>query len=237
MRTRKRETPFGYEPYPALAMRQMQNIVSALNGPTIHITAADHSRPKKRISPPMSASQKQLQRLVREWMDSGPDLLKMFRKEPELEQLVRNGVTRFYPVHGGRGHLDWIPAVSELPSSYEAHALEDFMVLITNPLWELLGGPCVRCNNYYLKKTRRQKIYCSRSCGAKQTAHEAVTRRRKEEHSKKLRLAAKAGREWGEKKRRDTWREWVSRRTGLTGRWITRAVNRGELSRPPGHNR
>lgn len=96
---------------------------------------------------------------------------------------MRNGVTRFYPVHGGRGILNWIPTVSEVPSSYEAQALEYFMVLITNPPGELLGGPYVRYKNYYLKKTRRQKIYCSRSCGAKQAAHEPLKEKREKEHS------------------------------------------------------
>ena len=233
MPKRKRETPFGYEPYPALALRQMQNIVNALNGPTIRTSVVNSSEPKRRISVSKLVSEQKLQDLVQAWMESGPDLLKLFVEKPELKRLVRHGETLFYPVQGGRGHLDWIPTVSEeLSSKYDARALEDFMILITNPLWELLGGPCARCNNYYLKKTRRQKIYCSRSCGGKQTAYEAVKRRRKEEHSKKLRLAAEAIREWGEKKRRMPWKKWISIQTGLTDRWITRAVNRGELSTP-----
>lgn len=216
-------------------MSQMLGIVSALNGPTIHISPVGRSRPKRRISPSPSKGQKELRQLVSSWMDSGPDLLELFRKEPELKRLVTHGVTRFYPVQGGRGHLDWIPTVSEdLPPRYYAQALEDFMILIANPLWELLGGPCARCNNYYLKKAKRQKIYCSRSCGAKQTAHEAVKRRRQEEHSRKLHLAAEAVRQWDEKKRRMTWKKWVSIQAGVTDRWITRAVNRGELSTPQG---
>jgi hypothetical protein len=183
----------------------------------------------------MTVSRKQLQRLVRAWLDSGPDLLEMFKKEPELEPLVRYGETRFYSVRGGRGHLDWSPKLPEaLPPFYDRQALEDFMILITNPQWKMLGGPCKRCGSYFLKTTKRKKIYCSRSCGGKQTAHEAVTRRRRGEHSKKLLDAAKAGREWGVKKRRMTWKQWVSNHADVKDRWITRAVNRGELRKPQG---
>lgn len=107
-------------------------------------------------------------------------------------------------------------------------------MLITNPRWTLLGGPCKRCDSYFLENINRRKIYCSRSCGAKQTAHEAVKRRRQEEHSRKLHFAAEAVREWGEKKRRMTWQQWVSSRADVTDRWISRAVNRRELSTPQG---
>lgn len=52
---------------------------------------------------PPPANQKQLQRLVRAWLDSGPDLLKLFRTEPELEWLLRYGETRFYSVREAEG--------------------------------------------------------------------------------------------------------------------------------------
>jgi uncharacterized Zn finger protein (UPF0148 family) len=236
MTKRRRETPLGYEPSPALAVAQMHDLVHALNGPTIRISrAAGTSKAKKKIPTAMTVSQKQLHRLVRTWLDSGPDLLEMFKKELDLEPLVRCGETRFYPVRGGRGHLDWSPVVREaLPHCYDRQALKDFMILIANPKWKMLGGPCKRCGSYFLKTTKRKKIYCSRSCGAKQTAHEAVKRRREKEHSEKLVLAAKAGREWGEKKRRETWMEWVSREARVSDRWITRAVNRRELRKPQG---
>lgn len=235
MPRRKRETPFGYESYPALAVSQMHNVVHALNGPTIRISpaAAKPKAKKKKISTPTTVSQKHLRQLVQAWLDSGPDLLAMFKKEPGLEPLLRYGETRFYPVRGGRGHLDWSPKVPEtLPSAYDRQALEDFIILITNPEWKMLGGPCKRCGSYFLKTTKRKKIYCSRSCGGKQTAHEAIKRKRKEEHAEKLRIAEAAMAEWGKHKRRLPWKKWVLSRTDLTQRWITRAVNQGELCSP-----
>jgi hypothetical protein len=92
-------------------------------------------------------------------MDSGPDLIEMFKKEPELALLIRYGKTRFYPMHDGRGHLDWIPEINSTEqSSYNKQALQDFMILITNPLWRLLGGPCVRCGDYYLKRLSAKRF-------------------------------------------------------------------------------
>jgi hypothetical protein len=49
-----------------------------------------------------------------------PDLIQMFKKEPELELWVRYGRTILYPVHDGRGHLDWIP---EIGSSDSLHTI------------------------------------------------------------------------------------------------------------------
>jgi hypothetical protein len=75
----------------------------------------------------------------------------MFKKQPELELWVRYGRTILYAVHDGRGHLDLIPEIgSSGQPPYSKQALQDFMILITNPLWEFLGEPCARCGDYYL---------------------------------------------------------------------------------------
>jgi hypothetical protein len=168
-------------------------------------------------------------------MSSGPDLIQMFKKEPELEPWVRYGRTILYPVHDGRGHLDWIPEIgSSGRPPYSKQALQDFMILITNPLWEYLGGPCARCGDYYLKKVRRQKIYCSRNCGAEATAVATTRRRRQQEHADKVRYAQNAIADWSKAKSRLGWKEWVSNETGYTARWITRAVTNDALKPPDG---
>jgi hypothetical protein len=168
-------------------------------------------------------------------MDSGPDLIKMFEKEPDLEPRIRYGRTLFYPTHDGRGHLDWLPKfASTSRPSYRNEALQDFMVLITNPLWELLGGPCQRCGDYYLKKTKRQKAYCSRSCSSAATAVPAVTRQRQQEHAEKIRRAQAAIEKWSKAKRTLGWKDWVINHTGYKLQWITRAVNNGRLRPPDG---
>jgi hypothetical protein len=230
-----KERPLGYEPYRELARSQMHNLVFALNGAKPRISVGSGGKKRTRVKRQPSESQTELRRLVQIWMDSGPDLIKMFKQEPGLEDQTRYGQTLFYPMHDGRGHLDWSPAMTgPRQPPFKDEALEDFMILITNPLWELLGGPCSRCGDYYLKKTKRQKTYCSRGCGTTATAASTMRRRRQQERNTKLQKARDAIKEWGEKKRRANWKQWVSDRTRYTTNWITRAVNKGDLHPPDG---
>ncbi len=60
----------------------------------------------------------------------------------------------------------------------------------------------------------------------------AVKEQRSKEHQERLRIARKAQREW--RKRDGDWKEFVSRKTGLTKKFITRAVNNKELKPPKG---
>ena len=103
------------------------------------------------------------------------------------------------------------------------------MILITNPLWKQLGGPCGRCGDYDLKKTKRQKVYCPRACGLRTTAASAMRQRRQREQTNKIRNAQSLIDRWSKNKRRLAWNDWVSNRTGYTVRWFTRAVNNGKL--------
>ena len=212
----------------------MHNLVHALNGVKPRISQVGSSDRPRRVKLRLPKSQKDLQRLVGAWMGSGPDLIQMFKREPELELWVRYGRTILYPVHDGRGHLDWIPEIgSSGQPPYSKQALQDFMILITNPLWEFLGGPCARCGDYYLKKARRQKIYCSRNCGAEATAVATTRRRRQQEHADKVRRAQNAIDDWCKAKPRRDCKDWVSNETGYTVRWITRAEHKKHLKLPP----
>jgi hypothetical protein len=210
----------------------MLDLVHALNGPAPRTSNTKGSN-KQRVRLRPSESQEELRRLVRLWIESGPDLIEMFREEPELELRIRHGRTTFYPMHDGRGHLDWSPKViGPAQPSFKNDALEDFMILITNPLWELLGGPCSRCGDYYLKKTKRQKVYCSRVCSSKTTAVSTMRQRRQQEHADKIRRAQEAIDDWSKARRRQTWKRWVANRTGCSLNWITRAANNRSLRVP-----
>jgi hypothetical protein len=233
MQKRTTNRPLGYEPYPELAYAQMYNLVHALNGVKIRLSSGSASKKRNNVRRYPSDSQDDLRRLVRGWMESGPDLIKMFKKEPELERQIRYGRTRFYPVHDGRGYLDWISEITGDPQPrYKDQALRDFLMLITNPQWELLGGPCARCGDFFLKKTRRPRVYCTRKCSSAITAVQAVNQHRKKKHAEKIEIAQRAIGKYSEKKRRLAWKEWVSNQTGYTKRWITRAVNKGDLRSP-----
>lgn len=224
---------FGYEPDPILAKQQMVDLVHALN--RIRITTHQVTRPDERrqIRLGQSDMQAELERLIKRWMKSGPNLRKLFRKYPELARRARTGSTVLYALPSGRGYLEWTPIAHEGAALTPEHqALEYFMTLITNPQWEMLGGPCRRCEDFFLKKTRRPRVYCSRTCGSRITGAQAVSRHRQQERAKKIEVAQRAIGKYSEHKRRLAWKEWVSNQTGYSANWITRAVNKGELRRP-----
>jgi hypothetical protein len=175
----------------------------------------------------------ELRRLVKAWLESGPDLKKMLEADKVLSRNVRHGRTLLVATGGGRGHLLWLPnPPCSSPASWDYQALAMFMDLIVHPYWEKLGGPCARCGDYYIKKTRRQKVYCSQRCGSATTAIPATRRKRAEEHAEKLRRAQVASAEWITTRTKDGWKDWTSSHTGITMHWLTRAVSNGEL-RPP----
>lgn len=176
----------------------------------------------------------ELRELVELWQKSGPNLAKMLKDNKVLAACVKHGRTLLVPTNTGKGHLCWLPTPGQFkvgPSKDQA--LAHFMDLIVNPHWNKLGGPCQRCGKYYRKKTSRQKTYCSRRCGSMSTAITTTRKRREEERALKLRRAEEAVNRWATIRTRRPWKEWVSaNNTTITVKWLTRAVNRGDLTAP-----
>ncbi len=233
MARRKNIEAFGYEPNPSLARAQIKSLVAGLNRTRLTTALATRPNQERPIRLPLLKRQRELRRLVEAWQASGPNLQKLFTRYPELERRTKFGQTIFLATKSGRGYLEWAPnPVGVNRSSARREVLEDFMTLIANPRWELLGGPCARCGDYFLKHTKRQKVYCSRTCGSAATAVPAMKRKRQEGQARKIRSAQEYIAEFPKTKRRLGWKEWVSNETGFTIRWITRAVNNRDL-RPP----
>ena len=117
-------------------------------------------------------------------------------------------------------------------ASPEEEARRLFAALTLNPQNTLLAGPCARCGGYYLKKTRRQKVYCSQRCGTAATALSAVSKKRAGEHAQRLRSARTALSAWKPTSGEQGWKKAISRCTRLSVQWLSRAANKGELSPP-----
>jgi hypothetical protein len=98
--------------------------------------------------------------------------------------------------------------------------------------WEKLGGPCARCQKYYIKRRASQKVYCSRNCGNATTATLRTAEQRDRERKENLRRAEKAIQQWKRSAKRTKWKDFVSKRTGLTSKWLTRAIGRNDLKAP-----
>lgn len=104
---------------------------------------------------------------------------------------------------------------------------------IDNQLCEKLAGPCARCGIYFVKKRATQTVYCSRRCG---NAATALARRRElmsQERHDKLLLVKAALRDWRKSTgTREDWKRWVAIQVGVHKRFITIAVNKGDLVPP-----
>src|SRR5208337_4296333 len=105
-----------------------------------------------------------------------------------------------------------------------------FSRLTLNPSREKLGGPCVRCGKYYVRKRRsKNKKYCSRRCGNAATAVAGREGRRREAHRTKLSKWRTNARLWipseGDFKQ---FLMSLDEDKELTLNWITRAINKGE---------
>lgn len=175
----------------------------------------------------------ELRRLVKAWQESGPNLAKMLDADKVLARRAKLGRTHLVPTKTGKGHLLWQPIPPDFnPLSWKDHALAHFLDLVINPQWYKLGGPCARCGRYYVKKTARQKTYCSRKCGSAFTANVIIRKEREKEHTRKLLRAQIAADSWRIARTRLPWKQWVSLKTKLTVKWLTRAANKGQLREP-----
>jgi len=228
----------GHEPGREASRLHMSAIVYNLNTDLSRVSIHKSTFINQRFLSPrfvdFSEMQLELKRLVSAWFESGPNLSKMFDQDPDLKRRTMHGRTLLIPTTTGRGHLCWLPDLpDEDLTSQKDLALTHFMNLIANPDWELLGGPCARCRKYYLKKTKRQKVYCSRTCSSASTAIPAMKIKRQHEHAEKISCTQEYIHKWGEAKRRVGWKNWVSDKTGFTVKWLTQMVNSKQLS-PPG---
>src|SRR5258706_7307268 len=175
----------------------------------------------------------ELRRLVEVWQKSGPNLGKMRKGDPVLAARVLHGRTHLVPTRTGKGHLLWLPTPHDFDARrWKDHALTAFMDLIVSPQWDKLGGPCVRCQKYYIKKTARQKSFCSRRCGSASTAISKTKQRREAARAQKLLMAQIGIEGWTKGLTEQPWKEWVSKKTKITVKWLTRAVNKAELRSP-----
>jgi hypothetical protein len=101
---------------------------------------------------PLTEAQEKMRDLVGEWKASGPNLKALFSQNPRLAELSGRGAVTLWPSGTGRGYLEWTPALRDGDSSPENEALREFFKLIANPNWQMLAGPCKRCDDYFLKE-------------------------------------------------------------------------------------
>jgi hypothetical protein len=175
----------------------------------------------------------------------GGNLKKMMDGDPELAEAVAEVcVTRWMPSTNQRAYLVLQPSWEHIwkreltPERVDRMRPERYAALLfhvgtLNPEWDKLAGPCARCKRYYLKKRASQKVYCSRRCGNTATAVARTRERLDKEHADKLRRAQAAMQKWTTNPTNDDWKVFVSEReSDITPKFLTRAVNKGQLKPP-----
>jgi hypothetical protein len=176
-----------------------------------------------------SAESGELIGLLRDWMEAS-SLAAMLRKNAGLDNDLRNGIEIYFEAQqdSRRGEFRVMPKPPKgTPQSF---AIWMFAHLVTNPLCEKLAGPCARCGRFYIKKRASQKVYCSRQCGNAATALARTRERIESERNDKLDRAKVAINQWKREKPNQDWRPWVSQRTGIDLRFLTR--HQTEITKP-----
>jgi len=201
-----------------MALRQF---VAGLNRLNRNLSAEDHAA---------------LVRFVEAWNKAGRNLYKMklLREDaerfslPKLEKVFR---LQLSPV-GRRdqakarskeaeadGASWWISSTGENCRDLAAFYVS---MLLTNPLRDkLCDEPCQRtlCGKWFIKRRESQKC-CSRHCTVIVKAAIRTSRLRGEKQVQDIEEAQKAIREW--KPSDGDWKKFVSKRTGLTVKWVSR---------------
>ena len=106
--------------------------------------------------------------------------------------------------------------------------------------WRLCG-PCAECSRYFLSKTRRSPKYCKVACRRRES-RPRMQAARKKQHEASLAIVRELVAEWKRRERGDDWKAWTARKHNqridgtdlepITGKTLTRWVNRGELKLP-----
>jgi hypothetical protein len=179
---------------------------------------------------------KELRGLVQKWRSSGPSTEIFKRENPDLWERIENVTLSIEPTKSGRARIIpfGIPRENQGLSDRESLVLGMLLWLILNPECDRLGGPCARCQRFYIKKTRRQTVYCSKRCGPLKTSVDRNRKIRRDKHEAKLNKANELIARWKKSGSTREWKRWVSSnsKSTITLKWLTRALNRGEISEP-----
>jgi len=217
------------------AKLQMQNLKDALNADTARVPVGISVEDYEWRTVDVSEMKRELRRLITLWEKSEQNLSELFKQNPMLQDCCTKGSTYLIPSREGKSQLGWLPDLSKYVGTPQGiNALRHFVYFLVNPLANKLSGPCPRCNKYFLKEFAHNTKYCKRTCGARDTAETATQKRRQNERTEKLMKVRELICKWEKLNRRGDWKKWVAQDPTITPKWLTRAVNRGDLFPPLG---
>jgi len=175
----------------------------------------------------------ELRRLVKAWFDSGPNVMKLFSDDPVLALAAMHCRAHLIATKTNRARVICMTVPENMPPGEPLEtALGLFLGFLIDPYNEKLGGPCKHCDKFYVKKTKRQVVYCSKRCGLNHTSQSVLRKRRQQDHLATLKRAERSAAMWAKTKTSKDWKSWVAREPLITKNFLTRAVRNGELSEP-----
>jgi hypothetical protein len=238
----KRRAPAHYGEGPSPIVR----LLNPFNGnpPVVELRSGDKWKGETVL-----ACQEQLRRLAKAWLDCGYSLAD-WKLRDEFEDVLSKGRPQLGPRTPAAFHLA-MPLSDDSAENGRMLAVVEFLYFLISPQSNRLGQ-CAKCGKYFLAKRRRPKlVYCTPECGRRETARDAMRRRRAAEHQARLKAVTEALRQYVPAKRRikigQRWKMEVAiqaskllrgplRYQPIKAAFITRALNAGDLELPPGLN-
>lgn len=229
---------------PSYARLQLQSVLDGLNRESEKRPNALENSGWEWRQVEVKERQMELRRLVALWEKANRSLEKLLWQSPSLKRTCMSGTTMLIPSRDGAAQLAWSPDLRGWQSTAQkTEARKLFIGLLVNPLCLSLGGPCARCGKFFEKSNPRHKTYCGSKCGSGMTAVSSTRARRAKEKNTMLEAAKRASIEWRGNPNRKVWEGFVLKRVNeclrnecsrapVTVKWVTRAVNNGELLRP-----
>lgn len=176
---------------------------------------------------------RELRRLVQAWFDSGPNVAKLFSGDPELALAAMHCRLLLIPTKTSRAKVMCVTVPEKMPPGEPLEiALGLFLGFLIDPYNERLSGPCKHCDKFYVKKTKRQIVYCSKRCGLNHTSQSVLRKRRLREHLATLKKAERFATRWAAARTSKDWKSWVNKEALISKNFLTRAVRKGELTEP-----
>ena len=182
-----------------------------------------------------------LRNLVGKWCQSDWSLRDCFEKHPKIRwqiaEFLRRDPLMIVPAKAGPSQV--VRATQRFPrrrDNPQARARREatvlFIDLIRHPAGERLRM-CLRCKRYFFGRPDQKCCPRPRRCGSYRAAIKSTKERWHKKRKEKLYAAREAIAEWhpGSGK---PWKTFVAERVGKTEKWVTRAVNCGELTVPLG---
>jgi hypothetical protein len=181
-----------------------------------------------------------LKGLVEKWHESNWNLAACFKKYPamkrQIEGFLRRDPLAILPASRGASLVmrpgQIFPRRKDKPiarARREATIL--FIELVRNPNHERLGK-CPRCHRFFFGRVGQKCCPRPRRCSSTLAAIKASKRNWRTARQRKLEQARAQCVEWQRRRPPRDWKPWVANQIGVSPKWITRAINLGELTAP-----